>query len=374
MVCCCCWGSDISNDDLREKLIDEAFQDSEVATTSATLLNSLVLVVWPTLLSPLVMKELTAAPFDLGKKAKGYQLRISNGTLSNLKIDCTHVGVVTTTEVSKKPYYERNVRTWTSRDVRLWLTAGETGNRARWVMIGEMMEENHFNGTNLLACTAQELQDEFNCTPEESFDIIRSRDKFMPSIADIAELIVQKRGGRAVQPVKKQNGMPSMNKVSIAIMHAEELKDQGYTDLCNAAAIDLHFKLSGTPSMKILLENHQNMLPNIEADIRTVNLNAKIRLEIDPTNEEIRLGFFKKPHIDLDLDIDLTNIHIPLFGESRWLDDIVEFILERKTPSKPIKIPLKIDPPGGDVTKMEKLSVAAKRSSHQGASQTLNVL
>jgi len=108
--------------------------------------------------------------------------------------------------------------------------------------------------------------------------------------------------------------------------------------------------------MEIMLENDSTFMPNMEADIKSVSVDARVRIEIDPMHEEIRIGFFEKPEIDFDLDIEVTNFSIPMFGESRWLEEIVELVLGNFSLKNPIKLPLEID--GGDDSK-EKTPIKA---------------
>jgi len=322
----CCWKT--NRVDAVTRANEELFDDT-ASTTSTSLLNTMFEVLWPTLVAPKVLEQMRKKPLDLGANSKGYTLRIASGILSNLCLQFTHIGVVKCATATANPFYQRRMRTWTPKDVRTWLRAGLPMTEERLAELQPLLEKRSFNGASLAACTTQELEKSFKFTKEESLKIISMRDEFASS-GDVKEL-VEKILGVAVSGSSSSEA---------GAADAKEEREKCDADTCSVADIDVGINLSGSPYMEILLENESSLLPNIGADVKTVNFDAKIRVEIDPTNDEVRISFFEKPKIDFDLDIDLTNLDIPMFGESRWLEEIVEHVLEDFTLDNPMKIPL----------------------------------
>jgi len=326
----CCWKANRVDEVTKA---NEELYDETASTSSATLLSTIFQVLWPTFVAPLIMKQLTKEPLDLGESSKGYTLRIKTGTLSNLRLEFTHVGIAKTGNVVARPFYERSIRTWTPAEVRTWLLSTKSFTEERLTEVGALLEEKSFNGTSLLSCSAQELEEAFKLTKEESLEIIKRRDQIVSSGVDTKGLGETVAGG-------KNDAEDTDAK--------EEIKESN-ADVGTVAMMDVGINLSGSPSMEIMLENDSTFMPNMEADVKTVSVDAKVRVEIDPTHEEIRIGFFEKPEIDFNLDIEVTNLSVPLFGESRWLEEIVELVLAGFSLTNPIKLPLEID--GGDDSK-----------------------
>jgi len=322
----CCWKT--NQVDAVTKANAELFDDT-ASTTSTSLLNTMFKVLWPTLVAPKILEQMRKKPLNLGENSKGYTLRIASGILSNLRLQFTHIGVVKTASATAKPFYERRMRTWTSNDVRTWLRAGLSMTEERLAELEPLLDKRSFNGASLAACTTQELENSFKFTKEESLNIIIMRDEFASSgsVKQLVDKIVD--AARSVSSCSDAGATD-----------AKEEREKCDANACSVADIDVEINLSGSPYMEILLENESSLMANVVADIRTVNLDAKVRVEIDPTNEEVRIAFFEKPEIDFDIDIELTNLAVPLFGESRWLEKIIEKVLENSSLDNPIKIPL----------------------------------
>jgi len=326
----CCWKANRVDEVTKA---NEELYDETASTSSATLLSTIFQVLWPTFVSPVIMKQLTKEPLDLGESSKGYTLKIKTGTLSNLRLEFTHVGIVKTGNVVARPFYERSIRTWTPAEVRTWLLSTKSVTEEQLTEVGALLEEKSFNGTSLLACNAQELEEAFKFTKEESLEIIKRRDQIISSSVEMKRLAETITG--AAENVSSKSDAEDTD--------AKEEIEKCDADARTVVSMDVGINLSGSPKMDIMLENDSTFMPNMEADVKTVNVDAKVRIEIDPTHEEIRIGFFERPEIDFDLDIEVTNLSIPMFGESRWLEEIVELILAGFSLKNPIKLPLEID-------------------------------
>jgi len=327
----CCWNT--NRVDAVTRANEELFDDN-ASTTSTSLLNTMFEVLWPTMVAPVILEQMKKQ-VDLGENSKGYTLRIASGTLANLRLQFTHIGVVKTATATAKQFYERSIRTWTPNDVRAWLRAGLSMTEERMAELKPLLEKWSFNGASLAACTTQELEKSFKFTKEESLKIITMRDKYESSgsVKQMVDKIVD--AARSASSRSDAGGTDAK----------EEPEKGGILEVaaaaaCSVANFDVGINLSGSPSMEILLENESSLMANMEADVQKVNLDAKVRVEIDPTNEEVRIAFFEKPEIDLDIDIELGTLGVPLFGESRWLEEIIELVLEDFSLDNPIKIPL----------------------------------
>jgi len=309
-----------------------AFDDT-ASTSTATLLNTIFQVLWPTMVAPKIMRRLKSKPIVLGgggDDSKGYHVNIESGTLSNLVLEFTHIGVVKTSEAIAKPFYERGMHTWTSDDVHAWIAdqfyntdaAGLKLTQERLLQLEANLVEKSFNGAGLVECNAKELKDHFKLTEEESLGIIQMRDEF--ESLDMEELA--KRFSTAEGDVLTE------------AVEAKEGEEVNLANRCTCANMDVEIKISGKPHLDVVMENESILKPNIEVDIEGMEIDAKIRIQVDPTNEEIRIGFFEAPKVRLNLDIELS--HIPLIGESRFLEKMMERKLRRHTVRNPIRISL----------------------------------
>jgi len=305
--------------------------DDTASTSTATLLNTMFQVLWPTMVAPNMMKQLKRSPIVLGgDDSKGYHVKIESGTLSNLRLEFTHIGVVKTSNAIAKPFYERGMHTWTPDDVHAWIgdqffntdAAGLKLTSERLKQLEANLVEKSFNGASLVECNAKELKTHFSLTEEESLGIIKMRDEF----ASLDKEELAKRFTSADCDVMS------------GAVEGKEGDEEDLANLCTCANMDVGINISGKPHLDILMENESILRPNIEVDIEGMEIDAKIRIQVDPTNEEIRVGFFERPKVHFNLDIELS--HIPLIGESRFLERIMERTLRRYTVRNPLRIPL----------------------------------
>jgi len=317
----------------------------EIASTSSTsLMNTMFKVVWPTLVAPKLLEEIRNKPLDLGENSKGYTLRISSGILSNLRLKFTHIGVVETAVATAKPFYERSMHTWTLNDVRAWLGSGLSMTEERLAELEPLLEKSFFNGASLAVCRSQELEKSFKFTKEESMKIISMRAEY--ASPDYVKQLVETIVGAAQSPTGGNDAGDSDKK---------EEGDQDDANMCSVVRMDVGIMLSGETYMKMQLENELSDMPNMELDVKNVTLDAKVRVEIDPTNEEVRIAFLEEPEIDLSVDEEplIANLDVPLFGESRWLEVAMEHVLEDFSLDNPIKMPLAV----GSLNAVTKCSV-----------------
>jgi len=391
----CCWKT--NRVDAVTKANKELF-DETASTSSTSLVNTMFHVVWPTLVAPKLLEEMRNKPLDLGENSKGYTIRISSGILSNLRLQFTHVGVVQTVAATVKPFYERSMQTWTLNDVRAWLGSGLSMTEERLAELEPLLEKSFFNGASLAVCSSQELEKSFKFTKEESMKIISMRSEY--ASPDYVKQLVEKIVGAAQSASgdddvgasdKKEEGDQNDANMSsvvagdndvgasdkkeegdqddanmssvvagdsdVAASDKKEEGDQDDANMCSVVVMDAAIKLSGETYMKMQVENESSDLPNTEVDVKNVTLEAKVRVEIDPTNEEVRIAFFEKPEIDLSVDAELiANLDVPLFEESRWLEVAMEHVLEDFSLDNPIKITLG-DAAGGRSNAVTKRSV-----------------
>jgi len=307
-----------------------AFDDT-ASTSTATLLNTMFQVLWPTMVAPQMMKQLKRNPIVLGgDDSKGYHVKIESGTLSNLRLEFTHIGVVKTSNAIAKPFYERGMHTWTPDDVHAWIAdqlfytdaAGLKLKPERLKELEANLVAKSFNGASLVECNAKELKDHFSLTEEESLGMIKIRDAF-PSLD--------------TKKLAERFASAESNNMSGAT-EGKEGEEVDCANLCTCANMDVAINISGQPHLDIWLENESILMPNIEVDLKGVEMVAKIRIQVDPTNEEIRIGFFERPKVHFDLYMELS--HIPLIGESRFLEKYLESTLRRYTVRNPLRIPL----------------------------------
>jgi len=365
----CFWST--NRVDAVTKANNELF-DETASTSSTSLMNTMFRVVWPTLVAPRLLQEIRNKPLDLGENSKGYTLRISSGILSNLRLKFTHIGVVQNAGATAKPFYERSMHTWTLNDVRAWLGSGLSMTEERLAELEPLLEKSFFNGASLAVCSSQELEKSFKFTKEESMKIISMRSEY--ASPDYVKQLVEKIVGAAQSASgdddvgasdKKEEGDQNDANMSsvvagdndVAASDKKEEGDQDDANMCSVVVMDAAIKLSGETYMKMQVENESSDLPNTEVDVKNVTLEAKVRVEIDPTNEEVRIAFFEKPEIDLSVDAELiANLDVPLFEESRWLEVAMEHVLEDFSLDNPIKITLG-DAAGGRSNAVTKRSV-----------------
>jgi len=404
----CCWKT--SRVDAVTKANEYLF-DETVSTSSASLLDTIFQVVWPTLVAPKILDEIRNKPMDLGENSKGYTVRISSGSLSNLRLQFTHVGVVKTTTATAKAFYERSMHTWTLNDVRVWLGSGLSMTEERLAELEPLLEKSFFNGANLAKCTPQELETSFKFTKEESMRIISLRAEY--ASPDYVKQLVEKIVGAAQNASSnkddgatdtkddgatdtKDDGATDTKEDAATDTKedaATDTKDDGATDTkddgaadtkvdgvtdtnddvatdtkeeedqddannCSVVDIDVGINLSGESYIELQMENESDDLPNMVITVQQITLDAKVRIQIDLTNEEVRIAFFEKAQIEISADAEpvIETLDVPLFGESRWLEDAVEHVLEGFSLDNPIIMPLG-DAAGARTNEVTKRSV-----------------
>jgi len=228
----CCWKANRADEVAKA---NEELYDETASTSSATLLSTLFQVLWPTFVAPLIMKQLTKEPLDLGESSKGYTVRIKTGTLSNLCLEFTHVGIVKTGNVVVRPFYERSIRTWTPAEVRTWLLSTKSMTEEKLTEVGALVESKSFNGTNLLACTAQELEEAFKMTKEQSLQVIKMRDQIVSSGAAVQGLVETVAG--AAGRLSSKNDAEDID--------SKEEVEKGDVDGGTVVSLDVAINLSG---------------------------------------------------------------------------------------------------------------------------------
>jgi len=337
----CCWKT--SRVDAVTKANEYLF-DETVSTSSASLLDTIFQVVWPTLVAPKIFEEIRNKPIDLGENSKGYTIRVSSGSLCNLRLQFTHVGVVKTSAASAKPFHERSMHTWTINEVRAWLGSGLSMTEERLAELEPLLEKGFFNGANLAICTTQELETSFKFTKEESLRIISLRAEHASPdyVKQLAEKIVV--AAKSASSIKDDGATDTKDD------GATDTKDDGATDkkeeenpddanMCTVVDMDAGIKLSGESYIKLQMENESSDMPNMVITVQQITLDAKVRIQIDLTNEEVRIAFFEKAQIEIFVDAEPT-VDVPLFRESRWLEDAMEHALEDFSLDNPIILPI----------------------------------
>lgn len=310
--------------------------DDDASTSTATLLNTIFEVLWPTMVAPNLMHRLKNNPIILGgDESKGYRVSVESGTLSNLKLEFTHIGVVQKSSAIAKPFYERSMHTWTPDDVHAWIgdqllytdAAGLELTTQRLVELETLLMAKAFNGASLVECNEKELKNHFKLTEEESVAIVKMRNDF----ASLDKEELAERFDRHDWNISgTAEGKEGEEK------EGDEKEDMAHK--CTIANMDVGICISGKPHMDIMMKNNSVLKPNIELDIEKVHMEAKIRVQVDPTNQEIRVGFFEAPKIRFELDIEL--VRIPFIGESMFLERLLGRRLRRYTVKNPIRIPL----------------------------------
>lgn len=104
------------------------------------------------------------------------------------------------------------------------------------------------------------------------------------------------------------------------------------------ATLNVSIIVSGA-SLAIFLRHW--VLPSVEVAIDSVDISASVRVDVDPTQEVIRIAFLKKPKIKTTLKAKCV-IHIPesLVNREWIIDQIARYISNKYTVDNPKKISL----------------------------------
>lgn len=104
---------------------------------------------------------------------------------------------------------------------------------------------------------------------------------------------------------------------------------------------DLEFYLTGADK-----HNHQilasffkkavrRLVPDIQIDVKSIDLHARLEVELDMHEKKVAFFFLERPHVQWDLEFTLTKAGIPFLGEDK-LDTLLTNILANINQKRPI--------------------------------------
>lgn len=109
---------------------------------------------------------------------------------------------------------------------------------------------------------------------------------------------------------------------------------------------DIDFVLTGADGKKAPLKKKvggivkrlmRKLVPDILIEINSIDLHARLDVELDMRKKTVEFFFLDRPEVDWDLEFSLTKAHIPLVGEDS-LDTILTSVLAGIDRDHPIRI------------------------------------